>query len=375
MKKFLYPLLLLLLTTVCAATVSAKDISYEDFDEQWYEFLTEIPQDIADVLPDSLSDTLSGKTDKPSTSAFFKTVLSYFSAGIGTYGKYLISLLAVLLLCSVFEILKSTLKSGALHEVLSLAGNLSLSLAVCSSQTRLIDYTLTYLRNLSGVATGTLPIFASVFATSGNFTLAAVHSGGVSLVIVLIENIFCHILAPLLKICFCFHFISVFVTNKYFNEIHKVLKSIYTTLLVFVMSIFTLVMGAKQVLAAGADNFIIRGAKYAVGSFVPIVTSVISGNLTTVASALTVIKNACGIAGVIIVLLMLLPVVISLILNRFVLKIAAGVAGILGETQQEKLLSDTASLNGYLISLAVCGAILFIYLLALIVTTTLALGG
>ena len=75
----------------------------------------------------------------------------------------------------------------------------------------------------------------------------------------------------------------------------------------------------------------------------------------------------------IIIALLMLPVIISLLLNRFVLKLAAGVAGILGEKSQEKLLNDTASLNGYLISLVVCGAMLFVFFLALIVLTSLAL--
>ncbi|MBO5110181.1 MAG: hypothetical protein J6D21_05615 [Clostridia bacterium] len=374
MKRILFLLFFLTGCLLLTVTASAENEVYQSFDVQWEEFLAEIPSDIAEVLPKKLSEPLGDDATKLSVGGILKSVLTSFMAGIGSYRKYLLSLVAVLLLCAVFEILKSTLKAGALHEVLTLAGNLSLSLVIASTQIRLMDYVISYLKSISRIANGILPLMLSVFAASGNFNLAAVHSGGISLVIVLLENVFCKWLAPLLKVCFCFHFVSVFAANRYFDEIHKLLKGLYTTLLAFVMSIFTFVMGAKQILASGADNFIIRGAKYAVSSFVPIVTSAISGSLSTVSTALSVVKNACGIGGILVVLLMLLPVIVSLILNRFVLKLSAGLAGILGEGQQQKFLTDTASINGYLISLTVCGAVLFIYLLALTVMTTLALG-
>lgn len=350
----------------------AEDLNFQQFDNQWSEFSESLPADIAELLPDSLS-SFSGTSEKLSMTAFLNRALEYLTAGIGTYGGYLLSLVAVLLMCAVFEVVKETFGVRSLHGAMSLAGNLSLALVIMTTQTRLIDYSVGFLNSLSRIATGTLPIFMSVFFASGNFTLATVHSGGFSVLIVIIERIFCGLLAPLLAMCFCFHFASAFSQSRYFDGIHSILKSIYTTLLAGIMSVFSFAFGAKEILASGMDNAVIRGTKFAVSSFVPIVTSVVSGSLSSVGAALSVLKNACGIAAIFIVALLMLPVIVSLLLNRFVLKLAAGIAGILGEKSQEKLLNDTASLNGYLISLVVCGAMLFVFFLALVVLTSLAL--
>jgi stage III sporulation protein AE len=356
-------------------SISASAENYEEIERRWEQFVNELPSDVSKLLPEHVTGTDENFYETIRASTYFSTILSQLTVGITEYGKYLTSLLAILVLCAIFEVIKGTLSSGALHNVFGLAGNLSLTVLIATSQLRLIDYTVSYLGNISFVANGIFPVFAAVFAASGNFTFATVHSAGVSLLIVLIERVFCNVLAPILKLCFCFHFLTSLASNRYFDQVHKILKNVYTTLLVSVMTVFGFVMGAKQILAAGADNLIVRGAKHMVSSFVPVVTSMVSGSLNTVATALTLIKNTCGIAGMIIVLALLLPVIISLILNRFVLKVASGLAAMLGEARQEKSLSDTASLNGYLLSLAVCGSVLFIYLLAFIIMTGPALGG
>ena len=373
--KVRFFLLFLVVFLLAGITISsAEEPDYDGIDKQWTDFLKTLPEDLSSSLPNTLLDTKGSSVGRFSIGGILREIWRQALAGIGSYGKYLIALLTVLLLCAVLDAVKHTIGAGALNEVLSLAGNLAMALTVCEVQTRMIEYVTVYLTTITGISNGIMPIFLSVFAASGNFTLAAVHTGGVSLVLTLIENIFAGILVPILKLCFCFHFMSVFVSSQYFNEVSRILKTVYTTLLVLTMSLFTLVMGAKQILASGADNIIIRGAKYAVGSLVPVVTGVISGSLNTVSAALSVIKNTCGILGVGIVLSMLLPVILSLALNRFVLKLAAGFAGMLGNGGQQRFLNETASVNGYLISLAVCGAVLFIYLLALIVISTLALG-
>lgn len=376
MKFKFFLLFLLLLLSSFSVSVSAEDpLDYDTFDTEWEIFLKEIPSDIAEFLPDVLSESLTDTpTDRVSASSLFRYVLDPLLAGIGTYGKFLLSLVSVLVLCALFEVLKSSLRSEAMHGVFNLAGNLCLCITVCTVQTRILDYAFSFFSRICTIGNAMIPVMTTVYTASGNITLGAVNSGGMALFIALIENVFSKILAPILKICFCFHYISAFTTDRYLNGVNKILKSVYTTVLTTTMTVFSLAMGAKQLLAASSDNFIIKSARLALGTFVPLVTSSVSGSLSTVATALSLIKNTCGIAGILIVVIMVLPILTSVILNRTVLNLASSVASLLGATKQERILSDTASLCGYLVALVACAALLFIYLLALFVKATLALG-
>ena len=94
----------------------------------------------------------------------------------------------------------------------------------------------------------------------------------------------------------------------------------------------------------------------------------LSDAVGTVAGSLTLIKNTCGVLGIVTVSLLLLPVLLHLLLHRMVIGAAQGMAELLGCEREGRLLGDVYATLGYILAVVALSSVLFVFILALIIS-------
>ena len=138
------------------------------------------------------------------------------------------------------------------------------------------------------------------------------------------------------------------------------------------LSVFVTV--CQSVLAARADTLGMKGLKYAVGNMIPVVGGAVAGTLGSVAAGVSLLRGVCGVSGIILVALLLLPTLVQLLLFRATLQLASAVSTLLGCDGETRLLKDMASLHGYLAAAVAICSVTFILALAFLVHSAAALG-
>jgi hypothetical protein len=98
----------------------------------------------------------------------------------------------------------------------------------------------------------------------------------------------------------------------------------------------------------------------------------VGDTLRTVAGGVSYLKSIVGISGIVFVVLLLLPVLISLVLTRLVFLLTSGVADMLGCETEGKLLSELSSVWGVMIAVVSMCAVMFIFALVIFVRITIA---
>jgi hypothetical protein len=106
---------------------------------------------------------------------------------------------------------------------------------------------------------------------------------------------------------------------------------------------------------------------------IPVVGGAVAGTLSTVAAGISVLRGIFGVSGLILLALLLLPALAELLLARAVLQLASTAAALLGCDSETKLLSQIASLYGYLAAVASICAVAFALALSLLIHSTAAL--
>ena len=140
------------------------------------------------------------------------------------------------------------------------------------------------------------------------------------------------------------------------------------------MFLLTLALSTQSVLVGKADTLGMRGVKYAVGNMIPVVGGAVAGTLGTVAAGVSLLRGVCGVSGIILIALLLLPALVQLLLLRATLRLAATVSTLLSCDGEARLLSEMASLHGYLAAaVSICG-VTFILGLTLMVQSAVAVG-
>ena len=90
------------------------------------------------------------------------------------------------------------------------------------------------------------------------------------------------------------------------------------------------------------------------------------------AASVELIRGAVGVIGVVVVLLMLIPVVVELALLRGVFALTSFMAGMLGCSGEQKLLTEIGSLYGYLEGIAALSAAVFVIAFGIFASTAAA---
>ena len=96
--------------------------------------------------------------------------------------------------------------------------------------------------------------------------------------------------------------------------------------------------------------------------------------LRTLSSSVGYLKSICGIGGIMFIILLVLPTLITLLLTRAVFILAVAVADLVGCENESKLLSELGSVYGVLVAVISMCSVMFILALTIFVRCTVALG-
>ena len=117
------------------------------------------------------------------------------------------------------------------------------------------------------------------------------------------------------------------------------------------MLLLCFVLGVQSTLARSSDGLALRTARFAAGSFLPVVGGSVSETLSTVAGSVQYLRGTVGVGGIAVMLYAFLPMFLSVLLTRFSLSLSAAAAGLLACPREEKFLSEAAGVWGYFLAI------------------------
>jgi stage III sporulation protein AE len=143
------------------------------------------------------------------------------------------------------------------------------------------------------------------------------------------------------------------------------IKRTYTLSISFLMGIFGFVLGTQSLLAKASDTLALRTARFAAGSFLPLVGGSVSEALRTVAGSVEYLRASVGTGAILVLFFAFLPTFLSVLLTRITFLLGGAVANMLSCEAEGKLLAELSSVYGYFL------AIISVLFVALIFSLTL----
>lgn len=229
--------------------------------------------------------------------------------------------------------------------------------AACSAIVAVCDFSLVY-----------VPILTALAASSGSVSASAAYNAMVLGLAQVMSQFSKRFLMPCAGI-----FIGLGVAGSVskvfdFSQITQAVRKAVTVCLAFCGTVFTALITTRGAVAHGVDTLALKGAKFVVGSFVPVIGGSVSDAVGSIMSGLSVVKSSVGIFSIIAVALILAPIVIELLLWMLCLHLCAGLAGALGEDGSGKLLRGIADGLSLINTVLIFCLILFIVSTAVILT-------
>ena len=346
--------------------------------------------DMLDALPDALRDSLPEDIftkdaeaaaraweSLASPEGLFRLLGEQLTAHWQEYVRLLLFLCGILLLRGVLGCASASLRTPALSGGVQLLCRVGLFGAIITQAMTVLSGVVEFYRRLNGLTSAFLPLMGAMYALGGNVSTAVVNHSTLLLSLSLVEWLGGKTVVPLFSLCLAFSLLGAFgpsVAGRMQVATGK-LKKWYTTALSLTMLLLSAALGAQTTLSARADTLSFRTVRFAVSSSLPVVGGGVAEMLKTAAAGMSWLRGVVGVGGIVLLVWLLLPQVISLLLTRGMYALAGDVAGWLGCEGEAKLLSEIASLFGYLVAVVALSAVTFLCALLLLLKCGSVYGG
>lgn len=227
---------------------------------------------------------------------------------------------------------------------------------------------------LGALMGGMIPITGAVWAMGGNITTASAGSAALYGLMAVTERLCAAGVMPICYVMAMSALCSSFSGGALLGGFTGAVKKIYNFCVAAVMTVIVFVLGAQTLIGSAADTAAARGGKLVTQTLIPGIGGAIGDTLRAVAGSVQYVKSVVGVGGVVLVLAICLPPLISLLMTRGVLLLSGGVADMLGCTQESRLLCELGNVYACFLGALSISAVAFCIALGIFVKCTVAVG-
>ena len=357
---------IILATNVINAEEAEQKIT-SAIEDELNGFINSLPSEVEDFFPSELlnGDFTALIAGEINEKTFLDFIATYFLSGINIVIKSFATILTLIIIISIFTTLCGAVNNSAASQAFSLCSTLCIALTVFKICSSLVSNTASYMEILCNVMSAFIPLMIALLTMGGSISTAIVTNGSMILFINIIEKFLLVFMLPLTKMCLAFGCARSINSDLDLGGVSKTIKTTFTSVTVFTMSIFLFVLSYKNILTQSVDSISIKTARFAISSFVPLVGSSVNDALRTVTSSLSLIKNSCGIIAIISIVVLMLPILINLFLNKLSFSILATMSKAIRGHNEATILEEADSICSFLLTLVACTCVLFIIALTI----------
>lgn len=336
-------------------------VNGDAIDSEKNEIEITLPEEIEEYLPEDIFDIDASEIYKSFDFSYFsETGLKLIAAAVPEATKNFAVLLGLLMIAACLRALRDIMTLPGLKTALELVGMLCICTAVFSVTETAFSLAESFIDSLSTFMAATVPTMTALMIASGHITSAAVMAGVIETALTVLGTICSGVLFPLIRLCLCLSAVSSVFGVTGLGGITPLIKKVIGYIFGFVALCLSAVLAFQGIISKSADSLALKGIKFAVGSFIPIVGSAVNEALSTIAGGIGTIKAATGVVGAVSVCLLAALPIIQLLMHKLFLELLSVCSGILGLGPEGKLISEMASFLGYTAAVMAISSVFFI---------------
>ncbi len=348
---------------------SAQTLEAYDYDYGREQLEHAVPPEAAALLEGEGVTPDNGGVASLSFEGVLQWLVQLLSDSMGGPLRLLAALSGVVLLCG----LSSGVSDGSdkLSGVFTTVGVLAGSGMTVAAVSRILGETLDLLSAAAVFITTFIPIFAGVLSVMGRTATASAINSVTLAATQLFSQLAVNFLAPLCGAVMGLSITGAIHPQLRLGQLGELVKKVVVWTLSLIMTVFMSILSLQTFVTGSADNLLIRTAKFAVSSGVPIIGGTISDAVGTVHGSLSIIRSSVGTYGMLAAAAIILPTLINVVCYRLSLACAQALSDIFGVAELSALLKSCGAVMAIIQAVIVC----FLLLNTIAAVILLAIGG
>ena len=295
-----------------------------------------------------IKNILSGKNNLD-----FNNVLTFICSIIQSNIKEImplfLSIIAICVLCSITNGLKSSLLSDSVYKTILFVSFLCILLLIFNEIIVFYQKTKIVIKTLTNLTEIMSPIISVLMIASGGVGAAKFFTPSVLFLTNGFMTIIGGAVMPLIALQGIFSCMSNFSENIKLNKISDFFTSLIKWILGLSTGIYGLFMTLQGVATSNFDAVTFKIAKYTISNSLPIIGGFLSSGFDIVVAGSALIKNAVGITGIVFILYIILSPVLYMASFSLIIKLTSGIIEPLDNINTCNLLGAFTKTLSYLI--------------------------
>lgn len=314
---------------------------------------------------EKLASIINGDFADDSTS-IWEALINLIFDNILSFLPIIATVIAVAILGGMIQNLKPNFSGKSIGSVVHFVTYGVVVILIFTVITRMITVTTGTIGSIKTQMDAVFPILLTMLSAVGGSVSVSVYQPAMALLASLIINIFTIFLMPLFLISVVLSLVSNLSNNVKLDKFISFINSLFKWVIGLVFTIFIGFASIQGITAGSIDGLSIKTAKFAIKSYVPIVGSYISDGFYIILASSSLIKNAVGACGLLLLVGTILAPIIQLVIFMLALKLMAGIIEPLGDGKIASFVSTLSKSMTMLISMIVAVSFMYVILTGLV---------
>lgn len=250
--------------------------------------------------------------------------------------------MVIIVVHSILKTISDGLDNKGISQITYYVEYILIVTLIMANFTSIIELTKDTIENLIGFMNTLIPILITLMITTGSITTANVVQPIILFAITFIGNTISSVILPLLLASTVLGIVSNISDKVQINKLSKCFKSSIVWILGIVLTVFVGFLSIEGTLTSSVDGLTAKTAKAAVSNFIPVVGKILGDAVDTVIGCSTVLKNAVGVVGIIVVIGICILPIIRLSILTISYYLTSAVCEIIADEKIVKLLEQMA---------------------------------
>lgn len=221
--------------------------------------------------------------------------------------------------------------------------------------------------SMTSFSTEFFPILIAMLTALGGITSAAILSPATVFLTTGITFFFRNLILPLIIVLAVFTLVNNFSTSIKLNGFCSLIKTIIKWAIGISFTIFLGIIAIQGLLGSTFDGISIKTAKYTIDKLVPIIGGMFSNSVDVLITCTLLIKNAVGIAGIVIIASIVIIPVFGILAHYFLFKLSGAVLEPIAGKSIGKFANESADVLLMLFAAVLASALMFFITISVII--------
>lgn len=250
------------------------------------------------------------------------------------------SIMIVIIIHSILKSISEGLENQGIAKISYYVQYILIVTLIMSNFSQVISMVKDSVNTLIAFSNTLIPLLFTLVLTTGNMISANLLQPVLLFMVTFIGNFISNIIIPMVLASTVLGIVSKISEYVQLDKLSKFFKSSVVWILGVVLTLFVSLVSVEGSLSSNVDGITAKTAKAAVSSFIPVVGKILGDAVDTVIGCTSILKNAVGIVGVIVILGICITPIIKLVLLMTTYYIGSAICEPIADAKIVKLLSE-----------------------------------